>query len=156
MDNFTKLEYYRTETRHEFSLLGQRVNWYVTCQSFLIIAFASGMGNSNLYFRLGIALILPTLGIVTSILTKPSIDGAIAIIHRWGAKEYEVLQDENLQDFKIKRAYEKVKFSSYKEGEQKTDVIKRESLKFAKLIPVVFTCGWISLCLLGVAVNLKS
>jgi hypothetical protein len=62
------------------------------------------MGNSNLYFRLGIALILPTLGIITSLLTKPSIDGAIAIINRWGAKEYEVLQNEDLQDFKIKRA----------------------------------------------------
>jgi hypothetical protein len=62
------------------------------------------MGNSNLYFRLGIALILPTLGIITSLLTKPSIDGAIAIINRWGAKEYEVLQIFVLQDFKIKRA----------------------------------------------------
>ncbi len=152
MDNLTKLEYYRAETRHEYSLLGQRVSWYVTCQSFLIIAFSSGMGNSNLYFRLGIALILPTLGIITSLLTKPSIDGAIAIINRWGAKEYEVLQNEDLQDFKIKRAYEKVRFSSHREAEQITDVIKRESLKFAKLVPVVFICGWISLCLLGVTV----
>ncbi len=125
MDNLTKLEYYRAETRHEYSLLGQRVSWYVTCQSFLIIAFSSGMGNSNLYFRLGIALILPTLGIITSLLTKPSIDGAIAIINRWGAKEYEVLQNEDLQDFKIKRAYEKVRFSSHREAEQITDVIKR-------------------------------
>ena len=86
-------------------------------------------------------MILPTLGIITSLLTKPSIDGAIAIINRWGAKEYEVLQNEDLQDFKIKRAYEKVKVSSYREVEQKTDLIKRESLKFAKLITVVFTCG---------------
>ncbi len=125
MDNLTKLEYYRAETRHEYSLLGQRVSWYVTCQSFLIIAFSSGMGNSNLYFRLGIALILPRLGIITSLLTKPSIDGAIAIINRWGAKEYEVLQNEDLQDFKIKRAYEKVRFSSHREAEQITDVIKR-------------------------------
>jgi hypothetical protein len=83
------------------------------------------MGNSNLYFRLGIALILPRLGIITSLLTKPSIDGAIAIINRWGAKEYEVLQNEDLQDFKIKRAYEKVRFSSHREAEQITDVIKR-------------------------------
>ncbi len=66
MDNLTKLEYYRAETRHEFSLLGQRVNWYVSCQSFLIIAFASGMGNSNSYFKLGIALVLPAPGIITN------------------------------------------------------------------------------------------
>ena len=154
MDNLTKLEYYRAETRHEYSLLGQRVSWYVTCQSFLIIAFSSGMGNSNVYFRLGIALILPTLGMITSILIKPSIDGAITIINKWGEKEYEVLQNEDLKDFKIKRAYEKVRSRSHS-VEQKTDVIKRESLKFAKLIPVVFIYGWICLCLLGVAVNLK-
>lgn len=103
MDNLKKLEYYRAETRHEYSLLGQRVSWYVTCQSFLIIAFSSGMSNPNVYFRLGVALILPILGIVTSVLIKPSIHGAITIINKWGAKEYEVLQDEDLQDFKIKR-----------------------------------------------------
>ena len=82
MDNLTKLEYYPTETRHEYSLLGQRTSWYVTCQSFLIIAFSSEASNSNVYFRLGIGLILPTLGIVRSILIKPSIDGAIAIINK--------------------------------------------------------------------------
>lgn len=154
MDNLTKLEYYRSETKHEYSLLGQRVSWYVTCQSFLIIAFSSGMGNSNVYFRLGVGLILPTLGIVTSTLIKPSIDGAIAIINKWGDKEYEVLQNEELKDFKIKRVYEKARFNSHK-VEHKTDVIKRESLKFAQYISVVFTYGWLCLCLLGVAVNLQ-
>jgi hypothetical protein len=153
MDNLTKLQYYRAETRHEFSLLGQRVSWYVTCQSFLIIAFSSGMNNQNVYFRLGIGLILPTLSIIKSILIKPSIDGAITIINQWGAKEYEVLQNEDLKDFKIKRIYEKVRPNSHT-SEQKTDVIKRESLKFAKHVPVVFIYGWLSLCLLGIAVNL--
>ncbi len=154
MDSLTKLEYYRNETMHEYSLLGQRVSWYVTCQSFLIIAFSFGMGNSNIYFRLGVGLILPTLGIVTSILIKPSIDGAIAIINKWGEKEYEVLQDDKLDDFKIKRVYEKARSNSHK-VEQKKDLIKTESLKFARYISVVFTYGWLCLCLLGISVNLK-
>lgn len=94
--------------------IGQRVSWYVTCQSFLIIAFSSGMSNYNVYFRLGIGFILPTLGIITSRLIKPSIDGAIAIINKWGVKEYEVLQNEDLKNFKIERAYEKVKSSSHR------------------------------------------
>lgn len=111
------------------------------------------MGNSNIYFRLGICLILPTLGIVTFILIKPSIDGAIAIIDKWGAKEYEILQNEDLKDFQVKRVYEQVRFRSHN-VEQKKDVIKKESFKFAKLIPSVFIYGWISLCLLGVAAHL--
>lgn len=98
------------------------------------------MSNSNVYFRLGVGLILPALGIVTSILIKASIDGAIAIINKWGDKKYEILQKEDLKDFKIKRIYEKIRFSAYK-SEQRTDVIKRESLKFAKLVSVVFICG---------------
>lgn len=155
MDNLTKLQYYRAETKHEYSLLGQRVSWSVTCQSFLIIAFASGMGNSNVYFRLGISLILPTLGIITSILIKPSIDGAIAIINKWGAKEYELLQNKDLKDFKIKRIYEEISSSSHR-VEQRTDVIKKESLKFAKDISIVFIYAWVSLCILGIAVNIKS
>lgn len=131
------------------------MSWYVTCQSVLIIAFSSGMSNSNIYFRLGIDLILPTLDMITSILMKPSIDGAIAIIYQWGVKEHEVLQNKDLKDFKIKRAYEKVCPLSRRKVEQKTDVITRESLKFAKLVPVVFICGWLSLFVLGAAVNLK-
>lgn len=50
MDNLTKLEYYRAETRHEYSLLGQRVSWYVTCQSFLIIAFSFWNGEFKCLF----------------------------------------------------------------------------------------------------------
>lgn len=48
--------------------------------------------RSNVYFRLGIGLILP-VGIVMSVVIKPSIDGAIAIINKWkwGKKEYKVL-----------------------------------------------------------------
>jgi hypothetical protein len=99
------------------------------------------MSNSNVYFRLGVDIILPALGIVTSILIKPSIDGVIAIINKWGSKEYEVLQNEDLKDFKIKRVYEKVSPSSHQKVEQKTDIIKRESLKFAKFVPVVFIYG---------------
>ncbi len=112
------------------------------------------MGNSNIYFRLGVGLILPALGIVTSVLIKPSIDGAIAIINKWGEKEYEVLQDKGLEDFKIKRVYEKIRSNSHK-VEQKKDLVKTESLKFARYISVVFTHGWLSLCLLGISVNLK-
>jgi hypothetical protein len=98
------------------------------------------MGNSNLYFRLGIALILPTLGIVTSLLIKPSIDDSDRFINKWGAKEYEVLQNKDLKYFKIKKIYEKRRSNSYR-VEQTTDVIKRESLKFAKHISVVFIYG---------------
>ncbi len=155
MDNLTKLEYYRTEIRYEHSLLGQRVSWYMTSQSFLIIAFASGLNNSNVSFKLGIDLILLTLGIITSILVLPSINGAIAIVHQWAAKEQEVLQDEELKDFNIEGIHEKVSLFSHKKVKQKTDVIKKESLKFARLAPVVFIYGWIALFLLGLAVNLK-
>lgn len=112
------------------------------------------MANSNIYFRLGVCLILPALGVVTSILIKPSIDGAIAIINKWGEKEYEVLQNEDLQDFQVKRVYKNVRSSSHS-LERRTDVIKKESLKFAKLISVVFIYGWLSLCILGIGVHLK-
>ncbi len=66
-----------------------------------------------------------------------------------------MLRNEDLKDFKIKRVYEKVNPSSHEKVEQKTDIIKRESLKFAKFVPVVFIYGWVCLFLLGFAVNLK-
>lgn len=100
MDNLTKLKSYRAETRHEFSLLKQRVSWYVTCQSFLVIAFSSGMSNSNAYFRLGIGFILSTLGIITSILIKPSIDGAITI-EKLNSRILEL--EEKVEKLKVSR-----------------------------------------------------
>lgn len=65
-----------------------------------------------------------------------------------------MLQNEDLKDFKVERVDEKVRSSSHT-VEQKTDAIERESLNFAKHIPVVFIYGWVCLCLLGVSVNLK-
>jgi hypothetical protein len=42
-----KLGFYRAEIKHEFNLLSNRVNAYITSQSFLVVGFALAMGNLN-------------------------------------------------------------------------------------------------------------
>lgn len=42
-----RLDFYRREIQYETSILANRTDAYLTAQSFLVIAFASCMGNLN-------------------------------------------------------------------------------------------------------------
>ena len=64
-------------------------------------------------------------------------------------KESELLQELDLEGFKISRIYEKARVDSHREIEQKPDVIKRESLKFAKRIAVIFSYACLCLFFFG-------
>ena len=75
-----KLRFYRAEIQHEFNLLSNRVNAYITSQSFLVVGFALAMSNLNPHwgslFRLIFPLALALLGIAPSIQAWPGIRGA--------------------------------------------------------------------------------
>ena len=45
------LKFYRSEIVLEFTLLGQRVSWFVTVQSFLITALAISTGYKTTQFN---------------------------------------------------------------------------------------------------------
>src|SRR5690606_34965542 len=65
-----RLAFYRSEIHFESLLLADRTTSYLSSQSFLIIAFASSMANTNpewgAVFRLVVPAILAVLGMVTS------------------------------------------------------------------------------------------
>ncbi len=42
-----RLKYYRSEIRHEFDLISARLSSYLTAQSFLVLAYAAAMNNTN-------------------------------------------------------------------------------------------------------------
>lgn len=93
-----RLIFYRSEIHFESSLLAERTSAYLTSQSFLMIAFASTMANSNpewgSLFRLVVPTVLALLGLITSIHAIPGIKSNFEVIERWHQKQAELLQLE--------------------------------------------------------------
>jgi len=93
-----RLLFYRSEIHFESSLLADRTNSYLASQSFLMIAFASSMANSNPewgeLFRLVVPSILAVLGLMTSFHAMPGIRSNFEVIERWHQKQAELLQVE--------------------------------------------------------------
>ena len=69
-DKLERLNYYRAEDRHEWSLLSNRLSSYITSQSFLVTSYAIAMGNSNPRWSEWFTLLFPSLiallGLATS------------------------------------------------------------------------------------------
>ncbi len=93
-----RLNFYRAEIHFESTLLASRTSGYLSSQSFLIIAFASSMANTNpewgALFRLVVPAVLAILGLITSLHAIPGIRASYDIIERWHHKQGELLQTE--------------------------------------------------------------
>lgn len=93
-----RLAFYRSEIHFESTLLADRTSSYLSSQSFLMIAFASSMANSNPewgpLFRLVVPAILSVLGLITSFHAMPGIKANFDVIERWHQKQAELLQLE--------------------------------------------------------------
>lgn len=133
------LRFCREEIRHEFSLLSVRMTWYVTCQSFLITAFAIFAANNFLksfpWFNLSIAL----LGIATSYLTLSPVKATHETITLWLEKQRALFSDQHLEEncsllnqFSISRDFLPIS----------DDVRHRKSLIFSSYSPWIFIFVW--------------
>lgn len=93
-----RLNFYRSEIHFESTLLASRTSGYLSSQSFLIIAFASSMANTNpewgSLFRLVVPTVLAILGLITSLHAIPGIRASYDIIERWHLKQADLLQTE--------------------------------------------------------------
>ena len=93
-----RLDFYRREIQYETSILANRTDAYLTAQSFLVIAFVSGMGNLNpewgKLFTLVVPIFLVSLGILSSLNAWPGIRAAYEIIDHWHYKQSELLRSE--------------------------------------------------------------
>jgi hypothetical protein len=85
----------RKEIQFEHNQIATRMSWYVASQSFLMAAFTISGNPTNNYHWL--AILIPTLGSLTSIIIGLSLVAAIAAMKHW--REYLrkiVMDDKNL------------------------------------------------------------
>jgi hypothetical protein len=155
------LKYYREEVRHEFNLLGTRVNSNLTAQSFLVASYAVAMVNfpnwGQNYATL-FALGLCGLGGLLSWRAKEGVDGACDIIKLWLGQQNRLFHDSqadspvvtaNLAPFVVRRLKEKHGTTS--NSLSVTDETHEKSLKFSQLASPIFMFAWAALALLTVA-----
>ena len=116
--------YLREELRFEHTLLGSRMTYYMTSQSFLFTAaaIARGMHRHGVYWLSG--ALLPVVGIAASLVVLFSIHAAYGRMDQWRAKE---------KTFEGKHPLVVV----YPEDKHRT------SLLFTTLMPWLFTGVWI-------------
>lgn len=98
-DSLKKLELYRGEIHFESQMLSSSLSAYLSCQSFLMIAFGSSVAvgwSEPGVFTLLIPFPLTLLGIVLSLAAWLSIRTTFGVIDQWHGRQNELL--ENYQE----------------------------------------------------------
>lgn len=137
-----RLDFYRREIYNETGNLSSRTNAYLSAQSFLVIAYASSMANSNPDWGPVFTLIVPPtmalFGILSSLSAWPGIKAACDIIDHWYYKQSGLLKCDPV----IGPAYDDSPlFSSW----ESSDAGQRKSLIFSKRTPWMFSAFWLVL-----------
>jgi hypothetical protein len=148
-----KLKFYREEIKAEFALLSNRVSAHISSQSFLIIAYASAMGNQHPRwgeeFRLLFSIALVILGITTSLQAWLGIRAASDTIALWRSKQNDLLEhNPALEDYRVQRPV------VTRRNGKLVDITHERSLVFSRWTPLTFTIAWLAFGSLSVALRL--
>ncbi len=148
-----RLDFYRREIQYETSLLAGRTNAYLTAQSFLVIAYASSMANSNenwgALFTLVVPALFTLLGIINSLHAWPGIRASATIIEHWHYKQVQLLHS----DPEFGHAYDDSSLFSEQEASWENTY---KSLSFFLRSPWLFIVFWSVLGLFSVWLQLPS
>ena len=154
-DKVSLLQYYRDEIKHEFSLLSNRVSAYISSQSFLIIAFASAMGNTNPQwgglFRLVFPCALSILGLVLSLQGWLGIRAACDTIILWHVKQNALFENDPTMS-----AYHVTRPPSRRRGQHAVDRTHEQSMLFALGAPWTFGAAWAGLGVLALFLHWRT
>lgn len=134
----------RSELHHEYGVLSNRLNSYITSQAFLVSGYAISMGNMTLSghaFRLWFPLLLSVVAILLSLRAQPGIVAACDVISRWHGRQSEL--------FNLNRGLEDYQVIDHKEIKKTHD----RNLLFAQTSPWIFGVAWLLMALLAIQLN---
>ncbi|MGG2397259.1 hypothetical protein ACJRW5_09960 [Pseudomonas sp. SH1-B] len=148
-----RLDFYRREVQYETSLLAGRTNAYLTAQSFLVIAYATSMANSNPHWGAVFTLIFPALlallGVISSLHAWPGIRASATIVKHWHYKQEQLLRS----DPEFGHAYDDSPLFSEQEASSDSTY---KSLLFSLRSPWLFVVFWSVLGLFSTWLQLPS
>ena len=146
-----RLDFYRREIPHEITNLSGRTNTYLTGQSFLVIAYASSMANTNPdwgpLFTLVMPVLLAMFGAFSSLSAWPGIRASCDIVDHWQHKQIQLLECEPV----IGPAYDDAPlFSAWESTYEGQD----KALKFYKRSPWLLAGFWTILGVFALSIQL--
>jgi len=132
------LNFYRSEVKHEFTLLSTRLNLLITCQSFLVVPFAILHNSANFKIVFIPSLLVIILGAYTSWLIRKPLNLTQKLIREWLVKQRRLLNSIHNNEYKSTR-------DMILDVDQDTtkDTEHEHSLAFSKQAPLVFLMFWI-------------
>lgn len=146
-DSADLLARYRSEIRFESELLSNRLNSFMSSQSFLLIAYASAMsaahGRWQHPFTLALPPALAALGIVLALYARPGINAAYTEIRLWQEQERELLgREPRLSRYLGPSIPEGAPTASGSEAGPEMDRRFRRGSIFALRVPAIFVLAW--------------
>ena len=129
------LEILQREIQYTQTMIGSRMTWYVTSQSFLVTAFAisGGSGHNFQWLAKGI---IPGLGIVLSLIIFLSISAAVPVLVRLRARALELMDSQELRD---------LPFMGFQPNSATPSLRSRMA---PQVVPIMFVIVWLSALIL--------
>lgn len=148
LSDLDKLNFYRDEIKHEFSLLAMRSTMLVTCQSFLVVPFSILQTAADYRTVAVYAYLVAALGIFTAMVLVRPLDTAHRTINKWLVKQRRLFRESaDLAPLMIDR--DKIPGA---DSDPDKDRDHRRSLAFSKYGPWAFFSFW---CLVSVWSTLR-
>ena len=152
-DDVRRIAFAREETRFELGVLNDRINALISAEAFLTIAFTMAMGSANAYsgaafFKI-VASILSTLGLVLAVLAWPGVNTSYKTIIEWNSLLLNVMEGNPA----LAKSMWRPPISS--RGNRRTDLDQRNSMLFARAVPVAFGVAWAILTVVAAMLPLR-
>jgi hypothetical protein len=144
---FDLLRFYRGEDQHESNLLSGRMNWYLTSQSFLVLAVCITETGPYPWLQIAIPTLVSILGMTLTVYIKPTIDAGCETVSRW--KYPQALVWNRLSPYLIRKRHQlrpaptpSLKGMETAPGPEATDVVEDASMIFLYRTPALFYMTW--------------
>jgi hypothetical protein len=152
-DYARRLAFIREETRFEVGLLHDRINALISAEAFLTIAFTMAMSNTNarwgITFSVLVAPLLSLLGLILAVLAWPGVDASFKIIVEWSARQIAVMQENP----EMTALWWRLPVMG--KDNRRADPDLRNSMRFARTVPIVFGIAWAVLTAIALVLPLR-
>ena len=138
-EHVRRLAFVREEMRFEIGILHDRINALLSAEAFLLISFTMSLvyatDHSNQKFFL-VPPMLSLIGFMLAVLAWPGVNTSYKIIVAWNIILVQVLNEAHAASNFMWPT------SLFVSGERRTQADHRNSMLFARSVPIVFALAW--------------
>ena len=138
-EHVRRLAFVREEMRFEIGILHDRINALISAEAFLLISFTMSLAYATAHWQdkfFFVPPLLSVIGFMLAILAWPGVNTSYKIIVEWNIILVKVLNEANAASNFMWPT------SLFVSGERRTQADHRNSMLFARSVPLVFAVAW--------------